>query len=256
MVVAELASFGAGYFGWHGRRHGVDVENTFWHANADLLGPYRTLHCWILLTIWQEYRHLFRRWQSHKLGPSNRRRSMETNRSRYHPPSESYLKIDARFEAGALMSLAINPTSTVVAVGGTDGMIKLVNLNHGNILATLGAQTGDSIESLVWATTLPILAAGCVDGRIYLYDTQTYRLRNTLSHEDAVTAITLPTGSFELTSVSIDKSVRRWDIRTGQEIARRTGHHDAIVGGLALSKDGKKVVTGGDDTVALVWGFE
>jgi ribosome assembly protein SQT1 len=166
------------------------------------------------------------------------------------------LTIDARFEAGALMSLAINPSSTVVAVGGTDGMMKLVNLTNGNILATLGAQTGDSIESLVWATTLPILAAGCVDGRIYLYDTQTYRLRNTLSHDDAVTAIVLPTGSFELTSVSIDKSVRRWDIRTGQEIARRTGHHDAIVGGLALSKDGKKAITGGDDTVALVWGFE
>jgi len=39
------------------------------------------------------------------------------------------------------------------------------------------------------------------------------------------------------------------------EIARRTGHQDAIVGGLAMSKDGKIVVTGGDDTDALVWGF-
>lgn len=101
----------------------------------------------------------------------------------------------------------------------------------------------------------PLLAAGSVDGRIYLYDTQSYRLRNTLSHDDAVTAIAIPQDSSELTSTSVDKSVRRWDIRTGQEIARRTGHQDAIVGGLALSKDGKKAVTGGDDTVALVWGF-
>ena len=165
------------------------------------------------------------------------------------------LIIDARFDAGPLTSLAINPSSTVVAVGGTEGVIKLVNMTNGNILATLGAKTGDSIEALAWSTTLPILAAGSVDGRIYLYDTQSYRLRNTLSHDDAVTAIVLPEGSFELTSTSIDKSVRRWDIRTGQEIARRTGHQDAIVGGLALSKDGKIVITGGDDTVALVWGF-
>ena len=155
-----------------------------------------------------------------------------------------------------MISLAINPTSTVVAVGGADGLVKLLNLSNGNLLATLGAKTGDSIESVAWSTTLPILAAGSIDGRIYLYDTQSYRLRNTLSHDDAVTAMILPAGSFELTSTSIDKSVRRWDIRTGQEIARRTGHQDAIVGGLALSKDGKKVVTGGDDTVALVWGFE
>lgn len=66
----------------------------------------------------------------------------------------------------------------------------------------------------------------------------------------------LPPGSFELTSTGVDKNVRRWDIRTGQEIARRTGHQDAVVGGLALSKDGKRAVTGGDDTVALVWGFD
>jgi ribosome assembly protein SQT1 len=154
-----------------------------------------------------------------------------------------------------LTSIAVNPSSTVVAVAGTAGLIKLLNLTNGNILADLGARTDDSIETLAWATTLPILAVGSVDGRIYLYDTQTYRLRNSLVHNDAVTAIVLPAGSFELTSTSLDKSVRRWDIRTGQEIARRTGHHDAIVGGLAMSPDGRKVVTGGDDTVALVWGF-
>ena len=164
--------------------------------------------------------------------------------------------IDARFDVGSLTSLAINPSSTVVAVCGTDGLIKLVNLSNGNIIATLGAKTGDSIEALAWSSTLPVLAAGSVDGRIYLYDTQSHRLRNTLPHDDAVTAIVLPPGGFELTSTSIDKSVRRWDIRTGQEIARRTGHHDAIVGGLALSKDGKKAITGGDDDVALVWGFD
>jgi len=166
------------------------------------------------------------------------------------------LIVDARFDAGQLTSLAINPTSTVVAVGGTEGLVKLLNITNGNILATLGAQTGDSIETLAWATTLPILAVGSTDGRIYLYDTQSYRIRNTLSHDDAVTAIHLPVGGFELTSSSMDKSVRRWDIRTGKEIARRTGHQDGIVGGLAVSKDGKKVITGGDDTVALVWGFD
>ena len=165
------------------------------------------------------------------------------------------LKVDARFDADPLMSLAINPTSTVVAVGGTDGLIKLINLSNGNILASLGAKTGDSIESLAWSTTLPILAAGSVDGRIYIYDTHSYRLRSTLSHDDAVTAMALPPGSFELTSASTDKSVRRWDVRTGAEITKRTGHQDAIVGGLAVSSDGKKAVTGGDDTVALVWGF-
>jgi len=169
--------------------------------------------------------------------------------------TDTTLGPDARFEAGPLTSLAINPTSTIVAVGSQEGLTHLLAVQNGTILATLGARSGDSIESLAFATTLPLLAAASVDGRIYLYDTQSFRLRNSLSHDDAVTAIVLPVGSVELTSTSIDRTVRRWDIRTGLEIARRTGHQDAIVGGLAMSKDGKIVVTGGDDTDALVWGF-
>src|ERR1700737_73094 len=195
-----------------------------------------------LLPFRQAHRHLLGGWKRHQLGPSNRRGSMESHHRRFLPETLQ-LTVDARFEAGALTSLAINTSSTVVAVAGTEGLIKLLNLANGTILATLGARTGDSIETLAWATTLPLLAVGCVDGRTYLYDTQTYRLRNTLVLGDlAVTAIALPDGSFDLTSTSIDKSVRRWDIRTGQEIARRTGHQDAIVGGLAMSRDGKRVV--------------
>jgi ribosome assembly protein SQT1 len=140
-----------------------------------------------------------------------------------------------------------------VAVGSQEGLTHLISLSNGTIHATLGAKTGDSIEALAFATTLPLLAAASVDGRIYLYDTQTFRLRNSLSHDDAVTAMVLR--GWELTSTSIDRTVRRWDIRTGSELAKRTGHQDAIVGGLAMSEDGKKVVTGGDDCVALVWGF-
>lgn len=163
------------------------------------------------------------------------------------------VEIDTRFEAGPLTSLAINPANSVVAVGSQEGLIHLISLSNGTIHATLGAKTGDSIESLAFATTLPLLAAASVDGRIYLYDTQTFRLRNSLSHDDAVTAMVLR--GWELTSTSIDRTVRRWDIRTGTELGKRTGHQDAIVGGLALNEDGKKVVTGGDDSVALVWGF-
>jgi len=239
------------------------VEDPFGNSATSILGPHRTLCRRRLLPLRKEHRHLLRRRKSHKLGPAVRSSGLENNRTRYQIPTPFLVVTgltrpvgaDARFEAGPLTSLAINPSSTVVAVGSQEGLTHLVSLQNGTILATLGAKTGDSIESLAFATTLPLLAAASVDSRIYLYDTQSFRLRNSLSHDDAVTAIVLPTGSVELTSTSIDRTVRRWDIRTGLEIARRTGHQDAIVGGLAISKDGKTVVTGGDDTVALVWGF-
>jgi WD40 repeat protein len=43
-----------------------------------------------------------------------------------------------------------------------------------------------------------------------------------------------------------------WDTRTGQEIGRRVGHV-GLIGCLAWSADGKRLVTGSDDTTALIW---
>jgi tRNA A-37 threonylcarbamoyl transferase component Bud32 len=46
--------------------------------------------------------------------------------------------------------------------------------------------------------------------------------------------------------------VRVWDAATGKEVARLTGHTDAVRG-LALSADGRHALTGGDDRTVRVW---
>src|SRR5262249_23504353 len=46
--------------------------------------------------------------------------------------------------------------------------------------------------------------------------------------------------------------VRIWDATTGKEVARLTGHTDAVRG-LALSSDGRHALTGSDDRTVRVW---
>ncbi|KAK8074433.1 hypothetical protein PG997_009096 [Apiospora hydei] len=160
---------------------------------------------------------------------------------------------DQRFEVeGGLYSVAIDPKSTLVAVGGAGGAIKIVGLprlnnetapqaqpqssrqskakakggdagsaQSGMILASLHTQ-GDGIETLSFSPTQSLLAAGSVDGSIAVYDTaKSFAVRRHLreAHEEfSVVKVDFVKGDgWILTSCGMDGVVRRWDLRiTGQ----------------------------------------
>lgn len=49
-----------------------------------------------------------------------------------------------------------------------------------------------------------------------------------------------------------DHTVRLWDVATGKERARLAGHSSGV-SSLAFSPDGKRLVSGSEDSTALVW---
>ncbi|KAK8062025.1 hypothetical protein PG994_008391 [Apiospora phragmitis] len=156
---------------------------------------------------------------------------------------------DQRFEVeGGLYSVAIDPKSTLVAVGGAGGAIKIIGLprlnnetapqaqpqssrqskakakggdagsaQSGMILASLHTQ-GDGIETLSFSPTQSLLAAGSVDGSIAVYDmTKSFAVRRHLreAHEEfSVVKVDFAHGDgWILTSCGMDGVVRRWDLR-------------------------------------------
>jgi ribosome assembly protein SQT1 len=198
---------------------------------------------------------------------------------------------DQRFEVeGGLYSVAC--TSTMVAVGGAGGNIKVVGLpqaadqakqnkaakgssatasSAGQILASLQAQS-DGVETLSFsAAPLNLLAAGSVDGSIALFDTaHRFALRRHIkeAHEEfAVVKVAFvrnsQKGGWILTSAGMDGVLRRWDVRGGTTAAGQgflkewRGHRGEGEGGGVLGfvqgGGGQKVVTAGDDGVALVF---
>lgn len=197
---------------------------------------------------------------------------------------------DQRFEVeGGLYSVAC--TSTLVAVGGAAGIIKVVGLpqaadqgkknkagagskqaasSAGQILASLQAQS-DGVETLSFsAPPLNLLAAGSVDGSIALFDTaHRFALRRHIkeAHEEfavvKVAFVKNPQKGWILTSAGMDGVLRRWDVRGGTTAAGQgfikewRGHRGEGEGGGILGfvqgGAGETVVTAGDDGVALVF---
>ncbi|KAI1198254.1 WD40-repeat-containing domain protein [Nemania serpens] len=154
---------------------------------------------------------------------------------------------DQRFAVeGGLYSVAIDPKTSFVAVGGAGGAIKIVSLPRlgadsntaskkptkskakgadaggsqgGTILADLHTQ-GDGIETLGFSPNNPLLAAGSVDGSIVIYDTsRRFAVRRHIkdAHDEfSVVKVEFVRESGDgwlLTSCGMDGVVRRWDVR-------------------------------------------
>ncbi|RVX66175.1 hypothetical protein B0A52_10067 [Exophiala mesophila] len=208
----------------------------------------------------------------------------------------SHTAADQRFEVeGGLYSVATS--SSLVAVGGAGGHIKVVGLpspaapdqsgksrgkaskqsasssasSSGQILASLQAQS-DGVETLSFsAPPLTLLAAGSVDGSIALFDTaHRFAVRRHIkeAHEEyAVVKVDFvrnpQRGGWILTSAGMDGVLRRWDVRGGTTAAGQgfinewRGHRGEGEGGGVLGfvqgGGGNRVVTAGDDGVALVF---
>jgi ribosome assembly protein SQT1 len=162
--------------------------------------------------------------------------------------------------------------------------------SSGTLLASLQAQS-DGIETLSFSSPpLTLLAAGSVDGSIALFDTaHRFAVRRHIRgahgesavvkvefvHDERASTQNATPGTTSgrpwlLTSVGMDGVVRRWDARGGTAAAgygllkEWRGHMEAteneegeqsggILGFVQGADGGRRIVTAGDDGVALVF---
>lgn len=94
---------------------------------------------------------------------------------------------------GGIMSLAVNPSSTLVVVGGGGGGVRVVNLAKGTVVGSLAEhEESESIEAIAFVefgsgSTMGqgagIVATGGTDGKICIWDLTIMKLRATLQHQ-------------------------------------------------------------------------
>lgn len=100
---------------------------------------------------------------------------------------------DGRFALeGGITSLAVNPSSSLVVVGGGEGGVRVVNLAKGTVVGALvGHEEGESVEAVAFvefgggATVgqgSGVVATGGTDGKICIWDLSLMKLRSTLQH--------------------------------------------------------------------------
>ncbi|QLE57665.1 WD40 repeat domain-containing protein [Nostoc sp. TCL26-01] len=85
---------------------------------------------------------------------------------------------------------------------------------------------------------------------------QNLRLSHTLiGHTDAVWSVIFSNDGKTVVSGSTDKTIKVWNLDTGEVISTLRGHRD-VVRAMALSHDGQTLISGSGDKTIKIWDFQ
>jgi WD40 repeat protein/tRNA A-37 threonylcarbamoyl transferase component Bud32 len=132
--------------------------------------------------------------------------------------------VQHRLPAGSARdgALALHPDRPWLAlVDGTT--VRVINVADGRDIARL-AHPG-AVESVDWHPGGRLLAVGCRDGWVHLWDAMdTQRIWSRAGHRTAITGVSFHPSAPVLTSCDEGRRMRLWDARSGAEILAGTGN--------------------------------
>ncbi|MBC7852619.1 MAG: hypothetical protein IAF94_04210, partial [Pirellulaceae bacterium] len=166
--------------------------------------------------------------------------------------------------SAAVTGLTFSTDGAAVFSTSADESLNAWNTGSG---AAVGAvvQTATPIGSLARVKSGEWLVTGEEDGSLHLWEAKAIRetasgtavtaLKEIKAHEGAVTAlVTVPGQATEIFSASKDGLIRRWDLAKGKQL--KEWRHDAPVVALAVSSDGKRFASAGENHVVRLWNVD
>jgi tricorn protease-like protein len=155
---------------------------------------------------------------------------------------------------GWVKAVAVSPDSQVIANGNDDSTLTLWQLNTGKTLRTILSKQ-EGIEAIAFNPQGTLLASSGEDRTIKLWDVKTGQLRLTLKENKAINGHpeSILFASDGQTLLSGDQAgIHQWNVSTGK-IIRLFPTSSGLVRSLALSPDGKTLVSGHADNTVKTW---
>jgi hypothetical protein len=150
-----------------------------------------------------------------------------------------------------LNGLALSRDGNSLLTASDDKTVYLWNASSGDEVRRFPGHSG-FVYAVAFAPDGRHYASGSVDRTVRVVDLGTGQLLRSFDggHTSAVTNV-----GFSLDSRYVFASggnVIQWDVSTGNQVRRFEGHTGAVIG-MALSPDGRRLLTGGDDKTIRLW---
>jgi WD40 repeat protein/serine/threonine protein kinase len=165
-----------------------------------------------------------------------------------------------RYEDVSASPVRFSPDGDTIAAfddrPGDGGMLVLLDVDTGKTRDVWEAEKDDqSVWSLAFSPGGDRIAAGSLDGRITLWDTESGEQvgEAMTGHIDAVQDIAFQPHGNLLATTGWDNTVRLWDLTTYRQSGPSLTEHTDRPVTVSFSPDGTRFVTAGWDGVPLVW---
>ncbi|PSB47424.1 hypothetical protein C7B80_09555 [Cyanosarcina cf. burmensis CCALA 770] len=153
---------------------------------------------------------------------------------------------------GGVLSVAFSPDGKLLAMGDSNGEIRLYQVADGKPVLTCQAHT-NWVTSLAFSPDGSTLASGSVDYQVKLWEIATGQCLQTLEgHENEVWSVAWSPDGNILASGSDDSSIRLWSVRNGKCLKIFHGHTNYVLS-TVFSPDGKMLASGSADNTIRLW---
>jgi WD40 repeat protein len=152
-------------------------------------------------------------------------------------------------------SIAFSPNGKYVVTGSNDKLVKIYDIETGKKIQTFSGHIKD-VNTVIFSHNGKNIISGGSDKSIRFWNFDTGKEIKTLGVQrtSRVEDVKFSSDGKKIITCG-DKTIKIWDITTGQQ-ARVLKGHNSYVRAIDISRDGKKIVSGGSDKSIRIWNAE